>query len=105
MAKKLATSRRTNAKKKGTKRAAKKTAGYNPHTGKPTGRAKGALERRDALIAKYIAEGMSAADARQRATADAQQRSDGLACRLRVHRAAHQRAMPTSPCAFCYSPD
>jgi len=41
--------------------------GYNPHTGKPTGRAIGAQERLEKLAAKYEAEGLSAPEARARA--------------------------------------
>ena len=64
-AKKTKAKRKLLAKKATT--SAKRAARYNPHTGRPTGRAKGALERRDALVAKYIAEGMSAPEAKARA--------------------------------------
>jgi len=35
-----------------------KQSGYNPQTGRPTGRAIGALERLEELIARFVAEGM-----------------------------------------------
>jgi len=41
--------------------------GYNPHTGRLTGRAVGAQERLDKLAERYVAEGMSLAEARARA--------------------------------------
>ena len=46
--------RKVVAKKKGV-RAAKKAKAYNPHTGKPTGRAVGALERLEKLTQRYAA--------------------------------------------------
>lgn len=55
------------AKKKTVRKAKKKSARYNPQTGKPTGRAIGAMERRDKLAEQYVAQGMSPEDARQRA--------------------------------------
>jgi hypothetical protein len=60
--------------KKSAKRSAKKSAPkakrYNPQTGKPTGRTIGALERLDKLTAKYVAEGMSAPEAKAKAQAE-----------------------------------
>jgi hypothetical protein len=58
------------------RRGAKKSAarvlarhGYNPQTGSPTGEAVGDLERLAQLQAEFIAQGMSAHDARERARA------------------------------------
>jgi hypothetical protein len=47
-----------------------KSRGYDIHRGKPTGRAVGATERLEKLTEKYEAEGMSHADARNRARAE-----------------------------------
>ena len=43
---------------------------YNQQTGKPTGRAVAALARRDRLIEMYMADGMDAQTARERALAE-----------------------------------
>lgn len=43
---------------------------YNQQTGKPTGRAVAAISRRDRLIEMYMAEGLDAQTARERAMAD-----------------------------------
>jgi hypothetical protein len=43
--------------------------GYNPQTGSPTGEAVGDLERLEQLTAGFMAQGMSARDARERARA------------------------------------
>jgi hypothetical protein len=58
------------------RRGAKKSAatvrthhGYNPQTGSPTSEAVGDLERLEQLQAEFIAQGMSAHDARERARA------------------------------------
>ena len=52
----------------GTKSSGRKCKkAYNPQTGRLTGRAVGAQERLEKLTAKYMAEGMSASDARNRA--------------------------------------
>jgi len=48
-------------------RAPKFKKAYNPQTGRLTGRAVGAQERLEKLAAKYVVEGMSASDARNRA--------------------------------------
>ena len=45
----------------------RKPPSYNPQTGRLTGRAVGAQERLEKLAAKYVADGMSASDARNRA--------------------------------------
>ena len=50
--------------------AAKKSAprrGYDIHTGKPTGREVQAMHRLQVLTERYIAEGLTPADARTRA--------------------------------------
>ena len=43
--------------------------GYNPQTGSPTGGAVGDLERLEQLTAEFMAQGMSAHEARDRARA------------------------------------
>ena len=51
--------------------AAKKARpGYDIHTGKPTGRDASAMQRLEKLTEKYVAEGMSLAEARAKARAD-----------------------------------
>jgi hypothetical protein len=50
--------------------AAKKSRpGYDIHTGKPTGRDASAMQRLEKLTEKYVAEGMSLAEARTKARA------------------------------------
>jgi len=53
-------------------RAAKKASrpGYDIHTGKPTGRDASAMQRLEMLTEKYVAEGMSLAEARAKARAE-----------------------------------
>jgi hypothetical protein len=58
---------KVSVKKKSARKAKKKSARYDPQTGRPTGRAIGAMERRDQLAEKYVTEGMSPEDARHRA--------------------------------------
>jgi hypothetical protein len=65
MAKKAKQARRY--KKGGVRRKAKRARRYNPQTGKPTGRAVGALARLEALTKKYQDQGMTLEAARQRA--------------------------------------
>ena len=50
--------------------ARKSRPGYDIHTGKPTGRDASAMQRLEKLTEKYVAEGMSLAEARQRARAE-----------------------------------
>jgi hypothetical protein len=52
------------------KSAAKKSRPYDIHTGKPTGREVSAMQRLEKLTEKYVAEGMSLAEARNRAKAE-----------------------------------
>jgi hypothetical protein len=49
------------------KSAARKAAPYDIHTGKPTGREVQAMHRLQVLTERYIAEGLTPADARTRA--------------------------------------
>jgi hypothetical protein len=44
-----------------------KSKGYNPQTGRLTGRAVGGQERLERLAEQYVAEGMTASEARTRA--------------------------------------
>jgi hypothetical protein len=68
--------RRVVVRRKTTKVVAKKTAkaapkrGYDIHTGRPTGRETSAMQRLERLTEKYVAEGMSLAEARNRARAE-----------------------------------
>jgi hypothetical protein len=50
--------------------AKKSRPGYDIHTGKPTGRDASAMQRLEKLTEKYVAEGMSLAEARNRAKAE-----------------------------------
>jgi hypothetical protein len=59
---------RTGGVAKKAKRASK-PRGYNPQTGSPTGKAMGDVERLEQLAAEFMAQGMSARDARERARA------------------------------------
>jgi hypothetical protein len=71
--KKTKVKRTTIAKRRGKMaKAAKKTKGraYDIHTGKPTGREVSAMQRLEKLTEKYVAEGMSLAEARNRARAE-----------------------------------
>jgi hypothetical protein len=68
----LRKSKKMTVRKVKTRRAAKKTArkmkrGYDIHTGKPTGREVAAMHRLQVLTERYIAEGLTPADARTRA--------------------------------------
>jgi hypothetical protein len=59
---------RTGGVAKKAKRASR-LRGYNPQTGSPAGRAVGDLERLEQLTAEFMAQGLSAHDARERARA------------------------------------
>ena len=59
------TPRRRGAKK--IKPRAKAARGHDIHTGKPTGREVAAMHRLQVLTERYIAEGLTPADARTRA--------------------------------------
>jgi hypothetical protein len=48
---------------------ASRPRGYNPQTGSPTGKAMGDVERLEQLTTEFMAQGMSARDARERARA------------------------------------
>jgi hypothetical protein len=58
------------AKRTTAKKAAKKSASYNPQTGKLSGRESKADARLKKLTARYQSEGMELQDARQRALAE-----------------------------------
>jgi hypothetical protein len=62
-------SKKSAARKVKRRSAAKKTAprSYDIHTGKPTGREVQAMHRLQVLTERYIAEGLTPADARTRA--------------------------------------
>jgi hypothetical protein len=62
-----APSRRAGAKKPSQRAPARH--GYNPQTGSPTGAAVGDAERLEQLTAEFMAQGMSAHEARDRARA------------------------------------
>jgi len=66
---KKATKTRVTKRRKMVK-SAKKGRAYDIHTGKPTGREVSAMQRLEKLTEKYVAEGMSLAEARQRAKAE-----------------------------------
>jgi hypothetical protein len=55
---------------KKSKKAKASRPGYDIHTGKPTGRDASAMQRLEKLTEKYVAEGMSLAEARQKAKAE-----------------------------------
>jgi hypothetical protein len=57
--------KRRSSAKKATPRKAKRS--YDIHTGKPTGREAQAMQRLQSLTERYIAEGLTPADARIRA--------------------------------------
>jgi hypothetical protein len=57
------------AKKSKPKAKASARPGYDIHTGKPTGRDASAMQRLEKLTEKYVAEGMSLAEARAKARA------------------------------------
>jgi len=67
--KKKATVKRKTAPKRRAK-AAPKGRAYDIHSGKPTGREVSAMQRLEKLTEKYVAEGMSLAEARNRAKAE-----------------------------------
>jgi hypothetical protein len=66
-------SKKSAARKAKSRRSAKKAAprkakrGYDIHTGQPTGREVQAMHRLQVLTERYIAEGLTPADARTRA--------------------------------------
>ena len=69
---KLTIKRKVVIKRKKIAKAAKKArggAGYDIHTGKPTGRGVSAMQRLEKLTEKFVAEGMSLAEARNKARA------------------------------------
>jgi hypothetical protein len=59
--------RRVVAKKSAARKA---RSAYDIHTGKPTGRDASAMQRLEKLTEKYVAEGMSLAEARAKARAE-----------------------------------
>jgi hypothetical protein len=56
--------------KKSKPKARASRPGYDIHTGKPTGRDASAMQRLEKLTEKYVAEGMSLAEARNKARAE-----------------------------------